>query len=354
MNPEVISMFADLTSANIASYWTTLQQKEAPYLGETLFPNVKQDSDVITFYRGLTRAPKALNPSALDAQAIVRDRQGFNKITTQTNFYKESKYLDENLRRELSRLASSADQTRRDIIIRRIFDDTGELMRGAALGREIQRMQVLLTGKYEIKGNGQVFSDDYYMQASHLAQAVGKWGETGSSPTDDIKAAKDLIGTEQGVTLTRMLVNEKTFNALLRDEEIKATLFTTNINTQAMALPKSALLSYLSDQFGLEVVVYEKGYVDVTGKFNYFIPDGKVVFMPGVALGNTVFSPTPEETDLALSKVADVSFADTGVAITTTPHSDPVTKETKVSQQYSVSYEQIDSVYILDAFNPKA
>lgn len=354
MADQNISMFADITSANIASYWTTLQQQEVPYLGEVLFPNVKQQSDAITFYRGLSRAPKPLQPSALDAQAIVRDRQGFEKITTNTNFFKEAKYMDENLRRELTRIKSSADTTRRDIILNRIYDDSAELLRGASLTRELVRMQVLLNGKYSIAGNGQVYEDDFGMRQDHQALATGKWGADGSSPADDIRAAQDLIGTQQGVTLTRALMNQKTFHALLTDNQVKSTLLANNANTAAIALPRTALLGYLSDEFGLTVQVYDKGYIDATGAFKYFIPDGKVVFLPETTLGQTVFSETPEETDLALAGGTDVSFTDTGVAVTTTVNPDPVTKITKVSQQFTATFEQIDSVYVLDAFNPKA
>lgn len=45
---------------------------------------------------------------------------------------------------------------------------------------------------------------------------------------------------------------------------------------------------------------------------------------------------------------ASVSIVDTGVAITTMKHDDPVNVETKVTMICLPSFEQADQVYILD------
>lgn len=347
-----MSMFDDLSAANIASYWMTRQQQEAPYLGEVLFPNTKQMSSHVEFYKGLTRAPKPLAPSALDAQAIVRDRQGFDKIGVDTGFFKEAKYLDENLRRELLNVAGSSDQTRRDIILRRIFDDSSELLRGAALTREIARMGLLTGGKFTLAGNGQSYTVDYGMDAKHQAKAANaNWKQTGSNPFDDIREAIDKIGTDTGATLTRAVMNRATFLALLSNNTVKSTLLANNANTSAVSLPRNVLTSYLQDEFGINVQVYDKGYTDASGNFVHFIDDGIISFLPDGDLGQTVFSPTSEEVDLAYDPTASVSMVDTGVAVATYRRQDPVTVETKVSQAFVPTFEQIDSVYVLDAFH---
>lgn len=346
-----INMFDGLTSTNIASYWQTRQQQEAPYLGEILFPNTKQASHTVTFYRGLTRAPQALKPSSLDANAIVRDRQGLESVTAQTHFFKESKYIDENLRQELGNLNGSNDQQRRQIILDRIFNDSVELARGAALTREIARMQLLTTGQFTLAGNGQVYHEDFGMNQDHISNPYGWWGGPNSDPQSDFTKAIDTIGNESGATITRAVMNRKTFQSLIRDNNIKSTLLANNANTGAITIPRQVMLGYLQDEFGITVQVYDKGYSDANGKFTKFIPDGKVAFLPAETLGQTVFSPTPEETDLVVKPDADVSFVDTGVAIATATKFDPVTRETKVSQRFLPTFEQIDNVYILDAFN---
>lgn len=350
-----VNMFDGITAENITSYWETLQQNEAPYLGEVLFPNEKQATTHVEWLRGATSAPKPLAPSALDAKAINRARQGFGKVATETRFFKESKYIDEALRQQLALAENSPIASQKDIILNHIFKDSSELLRGASLARELMRMQLLLGGKFTLNGNGQSFDEDYKMKADHLALAKGKsWAEDGSDPAYDIQAAKDKIETEQGVTITRAIMNHATWTALLGNNQVKSTLLANNANTSAIALPQSVLSGYLSDEFGIKVQVYEKGYVDIKDKFHAFIPDGKVVFLPETSLGRTVFAPTPEEFDLIASPAADVAITDTAVAVTTTLEADPVTKSTKVSQNVIPTFEQIDSVYVLDAFSPKA
>lgn len=351
-----LSMFEGLDSANVASYWTTNQAKEQPYLGEILFPAVKQKDRLIQFYRGETRAPKMLKPAGYGTQAIPRDRQGLDKITSNTNFFKESKYSDETLMAQLGDLANSKDKVLYQAVLDKIYNDQSELLRGASLTREFVRMQMLLTGKYSLQGNGGSAFDDYMMKAAHQGLAKGaSWNETGSDPAYDIQNAKDVIGADQGTEISTMIMNTRTWRSLLANNQIKSTILANNANTSAVALPKKELLAFLLDEYGLTVVLYDKFWEDSTK--HYFIPDGKIAFTPGGTLGRTVFAPTPEERMLSLAgKAANISFVDKGVTITTKPDVNPVTLETIVSQEFAPTFERIDDVFVFDAFNaaPKA
>ncbi|WP_461243666.1 major capsid protein [Secundilactobacillus muriivasis] len=351
---DPIDMFSGITSAETKAFWETIQAKEAPYGLETLFPNQKQSASDVTWFRGMTNAPKPLNPSAFNVNAIPRERQGFEKVGTHTNFYKESKYIDEALRQQLLLAATSPVTSQKDIIFNKIFNDNVDLIRGAAITRELVRSQLVLGGKFSISGNDQLYEEDYEMPATHISGAKGIWGADGSTPVDDIMMAQDRIGNDTGQTISRVLMNKKTFNLLLRDNSLKSTIVPNNANTANLVLPKKDLLSYLLDEYSLSVLIDNQYYTGTDGKIHYFIPDGKAIFMPQGNLGATVFSTTPEEADLMASAAADVSITDTGVAITTTAEADPVTKVTKVSQQFIPTFEQIDSVFVLDVLNPKA
>lgn len=348
------NMFSDITSANIAEFWETLTNSEAPYLAETLFPTQKQTSSDVEFFRGITNAPKPLAPSSFDVQAIPRNRQGYEKVLDRTRFFKESKYIDEELRQQLLRVANSPVQSEKDIILNQIFNDSAELLRGAALTREIMRMQVLQTGKLAVSGNGQAYTADYGMKATHIANPANAWGTGDAVPADDFDKAIDIVGTDSGQTLTRAVMNRKTFNTLLSDNTVKSTLLANNANTAAVQVPRASLIGYLQDEFGITVQVYDKTYVDATGALVKFIPDGQVIFMPEGNLGTTRMSTTPEEADLLASAAAQVSIVDGGVAIKTITQADPVSVQTVVSQQVLPTFEQIDGVYVLNAFSPKA
>jgi len=86
----------DLVSApEIATYWDAKVNEQPPFLGETLFPNKKQIGRELKWLSGSTGSPIALRPSALDADVIPRERQGFSEEIQKMIFFKESKYVDE-------------------------------------------------------------------------------------------------------------------------------------------------------------------------------------------------------------------------------------------------------------------
>lgn len=78
------------------------------------------------------------------------------------------------------------------------------------------------------------------------------------------------------------------------------------------------------------------------------MPTNTVVMFPDGDLGRTWFGTTPEESDLLASSVANVSITDTGVAVTTIQHADPVNVETKVTMICLPSFEAADQIYIMD------
>lgn len=339
----------DLVNAdNVAAYWETIAQQEPPFLGETLFPNVKQVGMEMSWLKGASGAPVALAPSALDSNVIPRGRRGLSKLTQDLAFFKESKYVDEKLRQQLLMLGNSTDQTLRDTIISHIFDDDMELIKGAALRREMIRMEALTTGKAHVTGNGVNIEIDYEMPADNIGISKAAWSDSKGNPFEDFDRITDHIANKTGATITRVLVNRTTWNTLASNEAVKSTLLINAASKNSVVLPKSVIMSYLSDEYGLEFAIYNKGYVGTDGAFHKFIPDGIAVFMPAVDLGETHFGTTPEEADLMAATNAQVRIVDTGVAVTTVTKTDPVNVETKVSMMSLPSFEQANSVFILD------
>lgn len=345
------SIFDSIQAPVIATYWQSLPQTEQPYLGDALFPAARSIGTDLKWLKGATGAPIALRPSAFDVEAIPRARGGFTEVSEKMIYYKESKYIDEERRQELLRVQNAQPQYA-EVILSRIMDDQTALLRGAALARELVRMQALTTGKASIVGNGQAYTVDYDLPANHIAKSKTPWSDDKSVPYDDIDNAISTIGNDTGVTVTRAVMNRKTYNTLLRNNTVKATLLANNANMGAVQIPRTVLDGYIADQFGLTIGIYDKGYQDASGKLVKFIPDGLIVFLPSAPVGNTYFGTTPAEADLMASTAANVAMVDTGVAITTVTKADPVTIETIVSQLVLPSFEQANSVYIMDTSAP--
>lgn len=351
MNLQYFAAFNvfDLVQApNIATYWAEKINEQQPFLGEELFPDDKQLGTKLSWLKGKTGSPVALRPSALDADVIPRGREGFEEMIGEMIFFKESKYIDEELRQQLNLISQTNNTQYRDIILNRIFDDTTDLLRGAAVRREIMRMQMLTTGTITIAEGGQEYFIDYDIPDSHKGEATVAWSDTDDAdPIEDIETAIAALKAD-GVEPARAILNNKTFRYLRQNTTIKATILGNNANAQAAKLSKQALLDYIAEELNLEIVVYDKVYTDASGT-KKFIPDDVFVLLPAQTLGKTWFGTTPEESDLmADQNVAKVSLVDTGVAITTTKKPDPVNVETKVSMLALPSFEQSDAVYILE------
>ena len=162
-----MTIFDLMTSTNLTAYWEELVQDEAPYPCEELFPDDKKRGLDLKWIKGSRGLPVVLKVSAFDVHAIPRPRIGFEKLTAEMPFFKESTYIDEELRQELNIVLETGNQAYIDSVMQRIFDDETRLLRGARASRERMRMQALTTGAITMAANGQSFNYDYGVPNAH-------------------------------------------------------------------------------------------------------------------------------------------------------------------------------------------
>lgn len=342
-----MSIFDLIKAPELTSYWEEHIQDMPPYLGEELFPADKKLGLKLDWIKGANGLPVVLKPSAFDAGAVPRARIGFDKLSTQMPFFKESTYVDEGLRQELNMVLETGNQAYIDAVVRRVFADETHLLEGARARREEMRMMALTTGAIAITANGQAYNYDYGMPADHKSTVTTSWSTTTSDPIEDMRTAMDKIEDDTGIRPTRGVCTRKTWGYLRKNEKIIKSIFVLS-NGQVSALSDARLSQYLMDELGLELIVYGKRYKNDAGTATQFVPDDTVVLFPSGSLGTTWFGTTPEESDLMGGKVANVSITDVGVAVTTIEKADPVNVETKVTMICLPSFEAADSVYILD------
>lgn len=342
-----MSIFDLIKAPELTSYWEEHIQDMPPYLGEELFPADKKLGLKLDWIKGANGLPVVLKPSAFDAGAVPRVRIGFDKLSTQMPFFKESTYVDEELRQELNMVLETGNQAYIDAVVRRVFADETHLLEGARARREEMRMMALTTGAIAITANGQAYNYDYGMPADHKSTVTTSWSTTTSDPIEDMRTAMDKIEDDTGIRPTRGVCTRKTWGYLRKNEKIIKSIFALS-NGQVSALSDARLSQYLMDELGLELIVYGKRYKNDAGTATQFVPDDTVVLFPSGSLGTTWFGTTPEESDLMGGKVANVSITDVGVAVTTIEKADPVNVETKVTMICLPSFEAADSVYILD------
>ena len=337
----------DFVNANeMVSYWGTLTKDRAPYLGETLFPAQKKLGLDLKWIKGSAGLPVVLKPSAFDVGAVPRPRIGFDKLSAEMPFFKESMYIDEELRQQLNMVLETGNQAYIDAVLNRVFNDNMVLLEGAAARREQMRMMALTTGAISIVANGQAYSYDYGMPSSHKVTVGKSWSDPTADIGNDITIGQDLIEDDTGVRPTRAVCDRKTWGYMLRNEIFKKSIY---VLSQGQAtLTDSVLKQYLMDTYGLEVVVYSKRYNNDSKAATKFVPDDTFVMFPSGTLGTTWFGTTPEESDLMGGRAANVSITDVGVAVTSIEKADPVNVETKVTMISLPSFEAANQVYILD------
>lgn len=342
-----MTIFDLVLSSELTAYWETLIQDEAPYPCEELFPDNKKRGLDLKWIKGSRGLPVVLKVSAFDAAAIPRPRIGFEKLTAEMPYFKESTYIDEEMRQELNIVLETGNQAYIDSVMNRIFDDEVNLLRGARASRERMRMMALTAGVIAMSANGQSFEFDYSVPSAHKANAVTSWSSTTTAdPLEDIRLLKEKIQDDTGAEVTRAMCDGQTWRYLRNNKKIAQAIF---VLTQGVgALTDNSLRDYIKEQVGVDVVVNDKRYADETGNAVKFMPANTFVMFPDGDLGSTWFGTTPAESDLMSGNVANVSITDTGVAVTTVQKADPVNVETIVSMICLPSFEQADKVGILD------
>ncbi|MZQ76211.1 MAG: phage capsid protein [Peptoclostridium sp.] len=342
-----MNIFDIVTAKEIASYYTALGQGQPPYLGQTLFPNSKQLGLDLSWIKGSKGLPAVLKPAAFDTKAALRDRVGFSKVETEMPFFKEGMLVKEKDRQELNKVMNSGNQSYIDMIVNKIFDDKMTLVEGAKAQAERMRMQLLSTGMIAISANGVALNYDYKMPAEHKGNAATVWSNlTESNPIADILGWMDKVEGDTGVRPVRATCTRKTWSYLLGNKAIKMDMNATS--GDKIILTDSMLEQYLMAKIGLKVAINSKKFIDETGAQKNYFPDDTFTLFPEGNLGKTWFGTTPEESDLMSGTDAIVSIVETGIALTTIKHTDPVNVETKATMITLPSFERIDEVFIAD------
>lgn len=339
------SIFDLVTAKNIAQYWIEKNVNEQPLLGETLFPAVREIGIKLEWIKGAKNQPVGLRLAAYDTKAIRRDRQGFEESLTKMPFFKESMYIDEELRQNLNTLMQTNNEQMINQILTKIFDDEITLVKAARVTLERMRMEALTAGTVTLGSNGQAYSYEYGVPADQKVDVTTVWSDPNADIIGDITKFVDDMKAK-GVVITRAVCNSSVAKNFRTNTALKNAIYvfangTVNVTT-------ARALDYIYNETGISIYVYDDVYVNESGQAVKYVPDNTLVLMPEGTLGNTHFGVTPEESDLSNSLKAEVSIIENGVAVTTYGTEDPVNVETKVSMVALPSFERANEIVIVD------
>lgn len=336
--PRIFDLYNNKT---IAEYYSEAVSNSIPYLGETLFPYDKKLGLDLKYIKSGNGVPQVLKLSAFDTKATLRDRAGFADVESEMPYFKESMLIKERDRQELNKILDNGNPAYANVILNNIFSDTKKLVDGAKTQFERMRIQLLCKGKIQISYNGLGIDYDYKVPTTTVK---AKWSDPTTDIMADIENALDEVEERCGTRPTGAICTKKTFNYIKNNNKIVGAirgLFQTKYVNSKM------VKEYLKDELDIDIAIYSKKYKDEAGNEYNFFDDDVFTLIPNEALGKSWYGTTPEESDLMASNKATVSIVNTGVAVTTTEETDPVTVKTKVSFVGLPSFENSDKVQIL-------
>ena len=340
----------------LAANWTEVASNRIPYMGEMLFPAQKKAGLDLSWIKGHKGLPVSLMPSAFDAKATFRDRPGVQLLETEMPFFREGFKIKERDRQDILRIQEKGDPYMINAL-NRAFDDAANLIEGALVACERERMQLLfpVSGEVgiEIKANGVDYTYEYdandvWKGTNYFAlTSTATWDSTSTAdPFADIQNAKDAV-TAQGGTSRYLMMNSTTFH-LLRNVNVIKNRWLMGNGTTASYLTDAEIAQIIKDTMDIAgIYIYDKMYKDESGNDHKFVPDDYVAVLPEGSLGSTWFGTTPEEADLMGSGEADVAVVETGIAITQILDAHPVNLNTFASQIVLPSYERMDEVAVI-------
>ncbi len=349
----------DVFSAEaVAIRQTSDPANSMPMAGLAFFPNKKKmgiDLKWIKTHKGLG---VALKPSALDSLATIRGRKGFHAITQEMPFFRESMTIKEQDIAEIQRAQESNDPYL-DEVLAHIYDDTNELIKGAAISAERMRMGLLAPENGEMKltigmADNTLYSYNYdedgTWKADHYMEITtdaDKWSASDTAkPLNDIQEATDYLSS-LGVIPRYAMMTTKTLNYLVASDQIKNALITVS-GKNIDFLDKATAKEVFTRKTGLTPIINDNKFKDYDGTDKKFYPDDYITIIGSDILGNTWYGVTPEERTLLGDSKVDVSVLDSGVAIAVqTIYGPPVQYTTTASQIVLPSFEGMDSIYVI-------
>lgn len=343
------------TAASAAFRLTEDASRSGEYLGAQFFPASKKmgvDLKWIKAHKGLA---VALKPSAFDALATIRPRQGFEMQATEMPLFRESMTIKEMDQYHILRAQDSNDPYVAEVV-NHIFDDVAELRDGAEVAAERMRMALLAPANgvmqlsigmadqtaynYDYDPNGAWAADNYAAVSNSWATPLA------STPLTDIEAAKNALASK-GYAARFILMNNTTFQQMAASAEVRDAFITAS-GVQAAYVSPAAVRGIIEANTGLTLLVYDKQYIDYDGTAKKFYPDGYVSVLAGEIMGRTWYGTTPEELNLLNDSSVDVAVYDNRIAVAQkVEYGPPVRRDTTVSQICLPSFEGMDGLYVL-------
>ncbi len=332
------------------------------FIGETLFPSLKHKGLRLEVVKGYHGAPAELRPSSLDTTAFIRPRIPVESDKYKIPFFKESMAFGEEERQDLADLTRlhGDDENFIMAIMRRYYKQYADLVAGSDVAAEKMRMSLLAYGKIDIvcSKDGQNINQTYDFDTSGTwatnnsvtLSGTSTWTAANKATSDPIKDITDAIKLhriQNGVITAKIMMNSETFNRIAQSDSVKGAIRPLGGNVL-----DSEVEAYIRNATKAELILNDNIYKNLNGVNTKYYPDGKVTLLPSYTLGYTNYGTTPTEFDIlnGSNNLSSYAIYNDGVCVYTNKTVNPVNIQTIVEQLALPSFEEMDSVYIMNVF----
>jgi hypothetical protein len=260
----------------------------------TIFPDTKTQYLKAEYYRLMAgqRLPEVAFVHALDTEAEIGSRPGFEKVLTEKLFIKRKINQSERLQQAIENGVPDDNNLKKFV-----FDDAANLFEGVVARANVMKGQFLSTGIVKIKENHVDMSIDYGV-TSDAKVTLTDWSKPDADIMGDISKMVD-IAEDNGYVVNKALTSLKMINYMRNNTAMQTAVLGA---ANKRLLTKQELTNLLIQEYGFTIDRCDEKYryrkADGTLKTGrYFKEDVFTLYEANAngSFGSGLWGVTPEE-----------------------------------------------------------
>lgn len=260
----------------------------------TIFPDTKTQYLKAEYYRLMAgqRLPEVAFVHALDTEAEIGSRPGFEKVLTEKLFIKRKINQSERLQQAIENGVPDDNNLKKFV-----FDDAANLFEGVVARANVMKGQFLSTGIVKIKENHVDMSIDYGV-TSDAKVTLTDWSKPDSDIMGDIQKMV-AIAEDNGYVVNKALTSLKMINYMRNNTAMQTAVLGA---ANKRLLTKQELTNLLMQEYGFTIDRCDEKYryrkADGTLKTGrYFKEDVFTLYEANAngSFGSGLWGVTPEE-----------------------------------------------------------
>lgn len=260
----------------------------------TIFPDTKTQYLKAEYYRLMAgqRLPEVAFVHALDTEAEIGSRPGFEKVLTEKLFIKRKINQSERLQQAIENGVPDDNNLKKFV-----FDDAANLFEGVVARANVMKGQFLSTGIVKIKENHVDMSIDYGV-TSDAKVTLTNWSKPDADIMGDIQKMV-AIAEDNGYVVNKALTSLKMINYMRNNTTMQTAILGA---ANKRLLTKQELTNLLMQEYGITIDRCDEKYryrkADGTLKTGrYFKEDVFTLYEANAngSFGSGLWGVTPEE-----------------------------------------------------------